>query len=220
MSSLSDRVSPLKKETLQDGVYRGLCELILQGGLAPGQSVTVASLADAFGVSPMPVREALTRLFAAGALTVISGRTVGVPKLTRERLDDLRRVRREVEPLAAQWAAGRVDVEFIDALQATLSHAEHAASRGDGKLYVQANYDFHFTIYRHAASPLLLSIIENLWLQISPYFHLLRASGHFSISNQHHEEILAALQARDGPRSASALIGDIEDAYEVLIDVI
>src|SRR5277367_2149370 len=92
------------RNTLQDHVYRQLCELILNGEIAPGQLVTIQALADAFGVSAMPVREALQRLTAARALTVISGRSIGIPPLTRERLADLRRVRLEVESLAAVWA--------------------------------------------------------------------------------------------------------------------
>ena len=92
------------RNTLQDHVYRQLCELILNGEIAPGQLVTIQALADAFGVSAMPVREALQRLTAARVLTVISGRSIGVPPLSYERLSDLRRVRIEVELLAAVWA--------------------------------------------------------------------------------------------------------------------
>ena len=85
------------RNTLQDHVYRQLCELILNGEIAPGQLVTIQGLADAFGVSAMPVREALQRLTAARVLTVISSRSIGVPPLSEERLLDLRRVRLEVE---------------------------------------------------------------------------------------------------------------------------
>ena len=86
-------------------MYRQLCELILNGEIAPGQLITIQAMADAFGVSAMPVREALQRLTAARVLTVISGRSIGIPPLTAERLFDLRRVRLEVETLAAEWAA-------------------------------------------------------------------------------------------------------------------
>ena len=74
------------RNTLQDHVYRQLCELILNGEIAPGQLVTIQALADAFGVSAMPVREALQRLTAARVLTVISSRSIGVPPLSEERL--------------------------------------------------------------------------------------------------------------------------------------
>src|SRR5579875_1696119 len=99
---------PVDRETVQDRVYREIKDLILNGEIEPGQTVTIQALSDAFQVSTMPVREALRRLMAEQALMVVSGRSVGIPALTRARLADLCRVRREVEPLAASWAAERI----------------------------------------------------------------------------------------------------------------
>src|SRR6202161_3917524 len=84
-------VTRAPRRTLQDPVFRQLCELILNGEIAPGQLITIQTLADAFGVSAMPVREALQRLTAARVLTVISSRSIGIPPLIVERLFDLRR---------------------------------------------------------------------------------------------------------------------------------
>ncbi|MCM2505295.1 GntR family transcriptional regulator [Aureimonas altamirensis] len=220
MSAIRDRVLPLRKETLQDGVFRRLCELILEGGIAPAQSITVASLASAFEVSPMPVREALTRLTEAGALTVISGRTIGIPQLTRERLDDLRNVRLDVESTAVRWAAARADGAFLSDLGLPLDRLRQAERTSDPKLYVAANYDFHFRIYRQAGSPILLGMIEKLWLQISPYFHLLRESGNFRISNTWHQAMHDALGRGDAEAATAALVADIDGAYGVLCDAI
>lgn len=216
MSALSNRVAPLRRETLQDGVYQRLCQLILEGGLVPGQSITVASLAEAFDVSPMPVREALTRLMSVGALTVVSGRTIGIPKLSREHLDDLRRVRLEVEPTAARWAAEAVEDNALGALEGHLRRLKESEERADTTLYVASNYDFHFTIYRQSRSPLLTTMIENLWLQISPYFHLLRESGNFAISNEQHEAMFEGMRTADPKCVAKAIKIDIESAYETL----
>ena len=117
-------IRPVAKETVLDQIYRQIRELILDGEIEPGQSVTIQSLADAFGVSAMPVREALHRLTAEKALTVIAGRSVGIAPLTLERLSDLRRVRLEVEGLAAEWAAPNVsagDIERLDRLIAQMA---------------------------------------------------------------------------------------------------
>src|SRR5260221_7819583 len=115
--ALSLPVMPVPKGTLQDHVYGKLSDLILNGEIAPGQLVTIQALSDAFGVSTMPVREALQRLTAAKALTVISGRSIGIPRLTAERLLDLRRVRLEVESLAAEWAVEHTTPDLIQALE-------------------------------------------------------------------------------------------------------
>jgi DNA-binding GntR family transcriptional regulator len=216
MHGLSQHVSPLRRETLEDGVYRQLCELILKGGIAPGESITVASLADAFGVSPMPVRNALTRLSTAGALTIVSGRTIGIPKLTRDRLDELLRVRLTVEPVAAAWAAERADPDLLDELGKTLDTLRESERAGDTKSYVRSNYTFHFQVYRMSQSPIMLSIIESLWLQISPYFHLLQASGNYRISNRHHEKMFRAIADGRSDVARQELHDDIADAYQVL----
>ena len=102
------KIIPLNRETLQDRVYRRICDMILDGEIEPGQQVTIQSVADACGVSHMPVREALKRLTAANALTVVSGRSIGIPSLSRSALTDLRNVRLEVEALAAVWAARNI----------------------------------------------------------------------------------------------------------------
>src|SRR5690348_11718765 len=82
-------LKPVTRGTLPDEIYRQIRELILDGGIAPGELVTLQGLADAFGVSAMPVREALARLTAEKALTVVSGRSVGIPELRASRLEDL-----------------------------------------------------------------------------------------------------------------------------------
>lgn len=220
MSDLREHVVPLHKQTLQEGVFRRLYELILEGGIAPGQSITVAHLAEAFGVSPMPVREALTKLTGAGVLTVVSGRTIGIPKLTRARLDDLRRVRLEVETTAVRWATERQAPELIETLTQAYRRLQEAEKTGDARHYIRANYDFHFLFYRNAGSPILLTIIENLWLQISPYFHLLRETGNFRIANHQHSEMFEGLRTGDPERSAAALSADINGAYKVLTTLV
>lgn len=209
-------VTPLKRETLQSQVHRQLCELILQGELAPGESVTVASIAAALNVSPMPVREAISRLMALGALTVVSGRSIGVPHMEAADLADLRRVRLEVEATAVCWAVAARDSAFLDGLAAILTAMERAEVAGSVKEFIHANHDFHFAIYRHAGSPLLLDIISNLWLRINPQFHLLQRTGHYKVSNRQHRQLLESIAAGDPDGAVAALRADINSAYEVI----
>ena len=210
-------IAPLSKDTLQERVYRHVREMILDGSIVPGEMVTVQSLADAFGVSPMPVREALRRLTAANALTVVSGRSVGIPALSRERLTDLRNVRYEIEAIAAGWAAEHREDGDLPQLARHLEIMQDSNAAGDVKIYLRANYGFHFTIYRAAKSENLLRIIEDLWLQISPYFNMLRESGNYSTANAHHETMFTAFRDRDAETMREAVRADIDGAYEVLL---
>lgn len=179
--------------------------------------MTVASLAEAFGVSPMPVREALTRLSAAEALTVISGRTVGVPPLRREHLDDLRKVRLLLEPAAAEWAVENRDSKFIEELTQRLARLVASAADRNSKLYIKENYGFHMCLYRQSLSPTLILIVENLWLQVSPYLHMLRESRNFEASNTYHKLMFEAVVKGSRSDARDAVRNDIDQAYEALI---
>lgn len=208
---------PVAKETVHDRVYLGLKEMILDGEIEPGQTVTIQSLADAFDVSAMPVREALRRLTAEKALTVIAGRSVGIPHLSRDRLMDLARVRREVEGLAAEWAASRLSDAALGRLDALVTRMAEAAAAKDRRAFVPANREFHFTVYEAAGSPVLLGTIESLWLQIGPYFDLLRASDNWRSANRQHRAMLDALSRRDPAGTRAALDADIIGAEDILL---
>ncbi len=207
-------VTPLTRDTLQEQVHRQLCDLILDGSVAPGETITIQSLADAFGVSPMPVREALKRLTAANALTVVSGRSVGVPPLSRARLTDLRNVRVEIEGMAARWGVAAAEDGHVEAARGHLQRLQAAVAGGDLKTYLRANHAFHFTIYRASGSEIMLRIIEDLWLQISPYFH--RLHGSYATANDHHCEMMDALARRDEAAMRAAVHADIDAAYRTL----
>lgn len=207
---------PVDRETVQDRVYHQMKELILNGDIQPGQTITIQRLSEAFQVSAMPVREALRRLMAEQALMVVSGRSVGIPTLTHARLADLQRVRREVEGLAVAWAVERVTPAELRKLAELVDRMQSAADTRDGGRYVPANRQFHFTVYRAAGSAALLSIIESLWLQIGPHFHVLRSSDNWNAANSAHRVMLRALTRRDATAAANALRRDIDEAATTL----
>ena len=209
-------VAHLPRDTLQERVFRQLSDLILDGEIAPGQLVKIQALAEAFGVSTMPVREALKRLTAAKALTAVSGRSIGIPPLSLDRLDDLHRVRIEIESIAAEWAAPNVGHDCIEAMNDQLARMKSATAAGDVKGYLRANRAFHFIVYGAAGSEALLSFIESLWLQISPYFNLLHGSGNYAAANEQHEAMLNAIRAGDRSALKAAVRADIDGAYDVL----
>jgi DNA-binding GntR family transcriptional regulator len=219
MSSQSIRpmLTRIPRATLQDEVYRRLCDLILDGQIAPGQTVTMQGLADGFGVSIMPVREALRRLTSAKALTVLSGRSIGIPPLAAELLVDLTRVRRELEGQAAAWAAERITAEAIAQLGVELAAMDRAVRGGDVKAFLYANRAFHFIVYDAAGSAVMGDLIEQLWLRISPFFNLLHGSGNYREANAQHQAVLQALARRDPAAARAGVENDIAAATEVLL---
>lgn len=220
MKNLAEFVTPPNKETLQQGVHQQLCHLILQGKIEPGQSVTVATLSKALNVSPMPVREAISRLMASGALTTVSGRSIGVPQLSLSDFNDLKKVRIETERVALRWAIEHRNEAFLEKLNELYTQLMDAEKHADNPRFIDLNYQFHFAIYEQAGSPILLRVIQELWLRISPYFHLLDAKGHLQISNKTHRDLVNAIKSGNIKKAEDALETDITKAYEKLIKLI
>ena len=216
MNDLS-KMQPLKRENLPEIVFDRLCELILSGGLEPGRSVTVATLSEVLGVSPMPIREAMARLAHIGALTRQSGRSMGVPTLERKDLENLRNVRNVVETAALSWAIDNRTPKFIQSLEDRLSEMVQAEQASDNHSFIHCNFLFHFSIYEQADNPVSLEIIRNLWLRICPHFHLLNIRGHLQISNEIHFELLSAIKEGDKKRASEFLSNDINRAHQRMV---
>ncbi|MEO0780836.1 MAG: GntR family transcriptional regulator, partial [Pseudomonadota bacterium] len=211
---------PIQKDKLHDQVFDQLCTLLREGEFTPGQAVHVARVAEAFGVSAMPVREALTRLQAIGVVTNVSGRSLGVPSLSYEELSDLRDVRLEIESLAVNWAVANRDEAFVADLEELLQHLKSSETTGDVQGYVKANYAFHLRLYQQSNSPVLIDVIDTLWLRVSPHLFQLERENQYEVSNIHHSNIVQAVRDGDEETATRELVQDISDAYEVLVSTL
>src|SRR5687768_9923781 len=98
----------LTRSTLNDEVYDTLKDALIQGKIAPGAVMTIRSLADSFGTSMMPVREALRRLVAEHILVLLPNRSVTLPVLTKEKFQEITRIRFSLEGLASEEGAKRI----------------------------------------------------------------------------------------------------------------
>jgi len=199
-----------------DRAYVALKEALLEGRIAPGQPVTVASVADLLGQSTMPVREAVRRVVAEGGLEASETRRLRVPEMGRDRFAALIRARLLLEPEAAADALPCLDA----AMAADLAQIDAALSEAirvrDVSGYMRFNYRFHFGIYRAVAGSVLCPLIERLWLQCGPYMHLLFDHAPAHLAADRHQEALAAIRARDAGALRAAIAADIGDALTTL----
>jgi len=211
-------VSRLSTVALRERVYTELANALRSGRFAPSATVTIRGLATSLGTSTMPVREAVSRLVTEGALDMLPNRTLRVPTVSIERLDDLIDARVAIESHAAFRAAERMTPAQFSAIKAANEVYSHAVDAGDVAAAVAANEKMHFAIYRAAQSSLILSIIEMLWLQSGPYIASIMKKMQASQEAlhdrgvMHHFNILAALAKRDPRTAAEALKSDILDA--------
>lgn len=207
-----------ERVTLGEQVYAELCDRLIAGELAPGEKLSLRSIAEMLGTSIMPVREAVSRLVADGALTVLPNRAVSVPVMTRERFGELTAVRIAVEGFAAERAASaRSDADLAAIRRCDAAFRRETASAApDLRAAVRANRDFHFAVYAAAGLPTLVSMIAGLWLRIGPVLNLdMRASPERLASGGAqacHARLVAAIAEGDGEAARRALADDIEAA--------
>ncbi len=207
----------LVRETLQEQLYDRLRSALVGGAFQPGESVTIRALAEQFDTSTMPVREALRRLVSESSLEMLPNRTVRVPPLSSARLVELCRIRRALESLAAELAAAHLTNPEVLSLEGYCREMSGAIGAGEPSRYLAAHRSFHFLIYGAAQSPLLLSMIENTWVRLGPYLHLLFDDRGAAASPEvHHREIVAALRARDALGAARAVARDTQAAADFL----
>lgn len=207
-------------EAMHHAVYAALRRAQMAGRFSPGQEMVIRTLAQEFGTSPMPVREALRRLVSEKALEHGGNRTIRVPTISLERLADLRRCRTMIEGTAVEWAVAATGSAHVDELARINDAVVEASRHGDIETLLECNQKFHFRLYALAGSLVLMSAIESLWLQAGPYLNYLRPSLNEGGMLDHHGEILRAVAACDPAAAAAALRADIDDAADFTARII
>ncbi len=209
-------LSSPEKLPAHEVVYRHIRDQILYGDLPPGHAVTIQGLVGELGVSMTPVREAIRRLTAEGALDLHDNRRVSVPGVDPARFSELAYARLVIEPKLTEIAAKNMLPQDIDSLARIDGGLNQAIELGDVKNYMRLNHGFHFSLYAHAKSDILLPIAETLWLRYGPLYRII--SGKYGTSNliDQHEEAISALRQRDPISAANAIRRDIEQGFEIV----
>jgi DNA-binding GntR family transcriptional regulator len=209
----------IARETVQERVYGALRDQLMRGGFEPGQKLKIAELAEAFGTSAMPVRDALNRLTVERALETLPSRTVRVPALSKDALQDLRETRFAIEGLAISRAASNMTAESLAVLERLIEAQSETDEEHVSEQSAEQNRAFHFTIYRESGSTVLLPIIESLWLQFGPYLREAseRFDGGAGRGTNFHLDILNALSRGDGIAARAALEADIGRSFDLVM---
>lgn len=197
-------------------VHRALRQRILDGVLAPGESVTLRGLADSLGVSMTPAREAVRRLVAERALEMTASGRVSVPTPDAGLLAELFWARERLEPELARRALPRVDKATVSRMRAIDDGIDRCLAEGDAVGYVRANNAFHATLYARADAPALLALVESVWLQTSPFMRRIYGRLGTAALTDYHEAALAALEAGDAAALAEAIRQDVAQGAALL----
>jgi DNA-binding GntR family transcriptional regulator len=197
-------------------VYLAIRRSLIEGRFIPGRSVTLRGIANDLGVSPMPVRAAVTRLVAERALSISETRRISVPALSSDTLDELMRARLAVEPEAAARALPHIDAKRIAELRRHDDRLETCLATGDVGGYMEANHAFHFGIYSAAPSVVFTPMIEQLWLQFGPFMRVVYGRVGTAKLVDQHEAALDAIERQDDAALRAAIAADIRDGMTII----
>ena len=199
-----------------DWVYNSLCQLILSGEFAPGISFTFRGIANSFGVSTMPVREAAKRLISEGALEISEKRRITVSKMTQSKFDELNIARLYLEPQLSGLALKHIDSKKLKLLINIDKNLDYAISTGNIEDYIKYNYQFHFGIYEAGPSPILLPLVRTLWLRFSPVYRIVAGRLGTQILKDFHHSAIDAIIDKDSIALQKAIHNDISEGMESL----
>jgi len=189
----------------------------MTGDLVPGQAVSIRSLAETFGAGMIPTRDAIKRLVAERALTVLPNRAVVVAKMTRRRFQEILNVRLCVEPMLARHASTRIAPAAIAGLESINQEMQRAVETGAVKTYLICNQRFHFELYAAARSSVMYPIAESLWMQVGPFLNGVFTQSGTRNAQDNHSEVLKALRRAAHGDVALAIQRDLSDAADTVL---
>lgn len=203
--------------TQQDSTYQQLRQWVTVGRFLPGERLKIHAIAEQLGTGAMPVRSALQRLAAEGALVNVPHAGMLVPRLSLAEFEDVLQTRMLLEGVLAERGALRLDAAGIEQLDALERDMDAALSVSDAKAYLDANERFHLRLYQAAGSPTLMGLIETVWLKVGPLSNrLFDAPDALPVLNQAHGELMQALHRRDGAGVRRAVEKDLFVAGQFL----
>lgn len=209
-SQMTFSLTPMARENMAGTIYRQIKQRLMTGALLPGQTLTLRTLSESLGVSQTPVREALLQLVSERALAMTPGKSVQVPVLSREELQELRAVRLNLEVMATEAATPRITKAEIKKLAAIHKDMMRDKLNNDMAGTLAKNYEFHFALYQAAKMPHLLAIIEGLWTQTGPSLTYLYRKPFIHLEGTHpHLQLIEALNDHEVPAAVAAIKLDV-----------
>ncbi|GAA4046072.1 GntR family transcriptional regulator [Arthrobacter methylotrophus] len=158
-----------RPEALVPFLIRRIQEVVGQGGYPPGSRLSPSALAKEFGVSHIPVREALSSLAAKGHIVHRQSRGFYTRELSRQEIEDIYHWRRVLETEAYKLAVPLITDDDIEEMRAITEETASLKEHAERVRFVELNRQFHFVAFRRAGSPVLLKLLNQLWDNAAPY---------------------------------------------------
>lgn len=195
-------------------IEQSLIEEISAGELTPGQRLDETRLAERFGASRTPVREALSRLTAQGVLVPGEKRGVFIAEYTREELGQIFEAMHEIEAACARIASQRLNLLARSEIESAQAECVRAAEVGDRKAYLRANEAFHETIYRATGNPYMTEMASEFRRRTGPF----RAKKFRDVedlieSAQSHQALIDDIFSEDSGTASSGMRAHMTESF-------
>ncbi|MGA1835408.1 GntR family transcriptional regulator [Herbiconiux sp. 11R-BC] len=186
-----------------------LRESILHGDLAPGQRIRQEIVAEEYGTSRIPVREALRVLQADGLVTLVSNSGAWVASLSQQECSEVYQVRERLEPLLLRMSLPGMTDEIVAELDSLATSME---LNNDVETFIRLDRQFHLLSYSTADSTLVSGMIAKLWNTTQHYrraFSRLVGIGGSAVTHMEHHLLVDAIRRRDGDDAERLLLSHI-----------
>lgn len=210
----------LKRSTLTGQLEEALKREIAFGGLVPGQALRASEIAERFGVSATPTREAMQRLTAQGLVILDDKHVARVADVSIKDLEEVYWLRQLLEPVALRLAFEHANDAWRASVTAAMEDLRGAAATSTGEFdpirWSQAHQRFHATLFGGADSTQLIRILTNLYHHSERYRMLVRGIDSASDHREEHDEIASQVAAGDVERAVAALTVHFNRTVELL----
>ena len=214
---------PAERRVFREEIRERLIADILSGRLPPGTRIVETRLAQQFGVSQAPVREALRDLALFGFVVSSPFRGTQVREISTEDLLEIYPIRAALEGVAARAAATRIDAATLKQLEDTIGVMRAAAARNDGPAHAEADFAFHEAIVHASGNRMLENVWQTLRLATTTFVtHAMTQLTHRTLQEigERHVPVLAALVARDPDLSEARMRRHIEEPGEWILNAV
>lgn len=207
-----------KHLTLREKILETIRDAIMTGALKPGEKVAEPDLAERFGISRTPIREAFRQLESEGYLTVIPRKGAVVTAFSPRDVEEFYAIKSILEGYAARRACEKLSVKDIEKLRTINDRLRHMADDGDVKHFFRIHNDFHELFLKAADNDKLYVLVTNLVRKFERLrYASLSLPGRMKISVEEHDKIIEAFLKRDADKAETLVRKNAEYGGKVLM---
>lgn len=202
-------MEPARNDTIQrvsmvDNVTERLRHDLLAGEIMPGERIKVAELEKRFGVSHIPIREAVRRLESEGLIVAMPQRAAVAAGVDLDDLAGLYDLRRIIECDVIRRSVDAMTDEQVATVEQALERLEAVANDHDSPVFWELHGAFHWTLLEPGATAWVRRVLDQIWLASQRYVRLF-VSDTVDDAMRDHRALLGFCQARDGAGAAELL---------------